>query len=482
MYDSKRLIPAPFVSIEKQYTKTNDGTIIGKIFQITIIGTLVAYMGSPSSTGTWHTSGGYPDDEAIDSNSRLAALLRKQEALRELFSNEGLQFEVQSLDGSQPMKCNPRQISISIPDGQWFDRCEYTITMECDELYPEQEDDFSYYISDANESWQLETNEDQPEGIGKPRTYRLTHNVSAVGKRFYDDTGSLVKPAWQQARDFVLARLGFDSTIALSSGVNNLPSYYGGYNHVRSQDIDELGGGFSVSETWILSSGTALEDFTVETNSNINETNVGVTIQGLITGLEERNASLSLTTSKYDNALTKFTQASGLALTRAQSYSGYTLNITPTVSTIGRNPIAGTIQYSFQYDDRPSSIISGAKSEVIAINDSFGGESFASIFVLGRANGPVLQDLGTKPAATRSLNIECVMPRPSFGSFTTSEIRTALNNNPRLSAASSGTFFKIIEAANPQNNGYTTVFESPTQENWEPLNGRYSYNKTWTYE
>lgn len=483
MYDSKRLIPAPLVSVEKEYQKSADGTIIGKVFRLTVTGTLVAWKGSPTSTGTFHTTSGYPNDENIEANSRLSALLRKQEALRELFSDEGRQFEVQALDATTPMKCNPRVIGITFSEGIWYDRCEYTIVLEADELYPEQEDDLSYYISDASESWQIETNEDQAESLSLPRTYRLTHTVSAQGKRFYDDTGTLVKPAWQQARDFVLSRLGFDSSIALSSGVNNLPSFYSGYNHVRSQDLDELGGNFAVTETWILASGTALEDFTVETNLSTQEGLTTVTINGNITGLEQRNANLGLTTHKYTNAETKFGEASGLAFTRAQLYSGLsTLNINPLTTTIGRNPVAGTINYSFQYNDRPLSLISGARSEVISITDGLVGQSFASIFVLGRTRGPVLQDLGTRPSLTRSLRIEAVMDKANFGSRTESDIRNAINRNPRLNAATSGTFATLLAAANPANNGYTTVFQSQPQEVWEPINGRYSYDTTWTFE
>jgi hypothetical protein len=37
---------------------------------------------------------------------------------------------------------------------------------------------------------------------------------------------------------------------------------------------------------------------------------------------------------------------------------------------------------------------------------------FASIFILERANGPILQNLGTKQAKTVSVNIELVMNTP----------------------------------------------------------------------
>lgn len=84
----------------------------------------------------------------------------------------------------------------------------------------------SQYLSDVTESWNIDTDE-RAENESLSRTYRLTHSVSATGKRHYNNN-ILQAEAWQQARDWVQSKLGFDSSKALSSGVNNLPSYYSG--------------------------------------------------------------------------------------------------------------------------------------------------------------------------------------------------------------------------------------------------------------
>lgn len=492
MYDGNRLIPAPLVTITKQYQTTTDGEKVGSLFQISVAGTMLAFKGSPSSSGTFWTTTGYPADETVVADSRLAAIIRKQEAIRELFDTDGKQFEVQSADGSQPMKCNPRVVSIEFPQDIWYNTSVYNIVLEADELsvngVAQGEDNFSAKISSASETWVIDTQEDQPEGLGASRTYRLSHTVSAQGKRFYDSAGNLVKPAWQQARDFVLPKLGFDSTIALSSGVNNLPTYYQGVNHARSENVGELDGSYSITETWIMSSGTAIEDFTVDTRESADDGLIRVGINGTIRGLEQRDSDLQLTTSAYDNALTKFAEASGLALHRAQTYSGHTLNIQQAGSTVGRNPVAGTINYSFEYNDRPSNLIAGAKSEVISINDSFGADQFASIFVLGRSAGPVLQSLSTKQATTRSLNIEVVFGAGYVGNGdATSRIVTKHpRNNPTILATISG----IINAAEPvqagiinnAGNAATTSLQSTQNENWDITTGRYTYSAEWTYE
>src|SRR5690606_22804115 len=96
----------------KEFRKSADGTNIGSVFLITVTGRVVAYKGSPQSDGTFWTNTGYPADESIDADARLGALLRKKEAIRQLFADEGKSFEVQSADGTSPMKCNPRVISL----------------------------------------------------------------------------------------------------------------------------------------------------------------------------------------------------------------------------------------------------------------------------------------------------------------------------------------------------------------------------------
>src|SRR5690606_21036907 len=127
-------------------------------------------------------------------DSRFKAIIRKQEAIRQLFAEEGLVLEFQSFDGSQPMKCNPRILGITFQDGQWYDTCDYTVNCECDVLSVNGllvgEDDFDQYIAAASESWNLETLEEAESDL-LPRTYRLTHSVSAKGKRFYKSDGSL---------------------------------------------------------------------------------------------------------------------------------------------------------------------------------------------------------------------------------------------------------------------------------------------------
>lgn len=486
IYDSKRLIPAPTVSISKQYNKTGAGRNIGTLFSISLQGTLLSWKGSPTSSGSFWTIGGYPGDETVTENSKLQSILTKQAAIRELFSNEGLQLEIQSDDGSAATKCNPRVISIDFPEGIWNQTCQYTINLEADRLYPQDEDldslGSSYFINDASETWTLETDEATAESLDAPRSYRLTHSISAQGKRTYNSVGGLTLQPWQNARAFVISRLGLDTSFITSSGVNNLAGYYGGYNYIRNESVDVEGGSHSVTENWVITSGTAFESFEVSSNYNLGDGLTKVSINGNVTGLEQRDSNLNLTTKKYDNALVKFSGLIPNMLSRAQLYSGTSLNITPNSNSIGRNPLAGTISYSYEYDNRPSNAISGSLVESIVVTDVGNSEEFAAIPVLGRAAGPVLQPLGTSQAINRSLAINANFGPQTINMTNRASIQSSLLGNPRTWANTSGDILNIIAAVNPTNNGAYQTFKSQPQESWEPKTGSYSYSINWTYE
>lgn len=491
MYSSKRLIPVQSVVITKNYQKTGDGTKIGSLFELAVNGTLIAYKGSPMTSGFW-TGTGYPPDETSivsDETRRLASIERKKEYLRQLFADEGLQFEVQSDDGSPPMKCNPRIVGIDFKEDIEHTKCMYTVKLEADILYggpfiaPSGEDNFSHMLAEATEDWNLEIN-DSPEFAGQNinnfaanQTYRLTHNVSAIGKRFYDSDGTLSKQPWEWAREWVQARLGIDTDKILSSGVMNLPAVYTGYNHVRGESTDELGGRYSVFESWILSSSSAIETFNVTSKRSVESALTTVNIEGQVQGLETRDSDYQLTQNKYTAAAARYATVSGLAFTRAQSLTNTTLNVRPQSESTSHFYSQGSIQYSYEYNDRPSNNIRGAIYEDISISEVLSTDVFASIPVLGRAAGPVLQNINTITAPTRTLSIQAVM-----GKQDVNDLRIAFNHNPRVAGDSASDIQSIMTAANPLSNQYEQVYVSDYNEQWNPFRGTYSLSITWTYQ
>ena len=160
---------------------------------------MLSFRGSPSCDPSslaisWNPS----PDEALEvpEANRLACILRKQEAIRELFaytgddttdggrtSGDGGLLEIQSSDGSSPLKFAAKVVDINFEGGGpdavgWNQICRYTITLKADALIgpdgtaPTIEVQFNWNISDSTERWEIAEDEglrgitrDGPEAI-----------------------------------------------------------------------------------------------------------------------------------------------------------------------------------------------------------------------------------------------------------------------------------------------------------------------------
>lgn len=498
--DGYLLEPAPLMSINKNYNKLGNNTSVSASYTITLQVILVADMGSPrskidsslSATGWsgpgsrfWILSGRAPV-ETITGDQRLASIERKQEALRQLFDSsigEAHHLEVQSADGSYPIKAQVTLDEIGFSEGTWWNTCNATVTLKCNKLtvFGETYDEdgfgaFPYLIESLSESWQFDT-EESPESQTLPRTYKATHNLECKGINKYDDGSppTLVSPAWQQARNAVFsnvyvgpitqtAGVPFDSTLMPVSGVRDLPSYYIRSNHLRSESIDKTNGTYGLNETWVMSSGRSLFDWTIEKSDDTNNPLTTVSINGTITGLDERDATnMSLTTSKFTNADVRLSGEVGNFHGWCQSYCGVSLNPIPASKAIAKNPNTGVISVNYGYDNRAGYFVnggSGVRSEKITIGYTHQGDVHAEIFVLGRSAGPVLQDLSTKTAKKKSLNISAILTPLSSLSATLPYITDIVN---------------IVKPT-----GYQ-VFSDPPEESLS-LDGSYQYSVSWKYE
>lgn len=472
-YDGNKLIPAPFVSIAKDFNTTDDGRVIGTTFTITVRGTFLYNRGSPKSDGSFWTVSGYPPDETIAEVNRFSTLLRKQEALRALFAEQGKSFEVQGEDGAAPLKCNPRVKRIEFPEGgqgrvSWNELCQFTITLEADVIYvngqPQGEDagdPTTYKVSKCDESWSIEVS-DENKGL-----YRVSHSVSAIGKRFYNDAGNLPLQAWENARAFVLNRLtlGLDSSMVVAAGVLDATSLQS-YNYTRTQSVNEAAGSFACSEHWLSynpgSEPPAIDECTV----NVQKGEDGITrvsVAGTITGLEVRNnTSMALVSTRATNALSKWTTyVEPSLLTRAQDTSSLTLNSVPLSSSFGKNDVAGTIVYERTYNDRVTPTTPGAISEIVNIQNDHPGELFSSTLIIGRPLGHLLNGLNTVTPRKRNITIDIQMPAARQG-FPP----TVPNTNT------------IVAANTPTG---SAVFMEGDRESWSERSGKYTRTTSFTW-
>jgi hypothetical protein len=285
----------PFITFNKEYNRADDGTIIGSTFNVTLEGTVTPVL--------------------IGAEVNITAVDDLQDEIREIFNKDGMRLELKC--GSDVLlKAFPRINSIEFgPENtHWVQKSPYTINLEFDEDESLNEEDHTGgdYVKSASESWGVEFDDGKnfhSWNIGGsddvlPYVVRITHNVSAVGKRHYEENGPLAfhsgaieREAWEQAREYVVPRLGFDATKLECSGTFNLDgSLFSVFNHLRNCNIDELGGAYSVTETWLgVPTGVngvidaGLEDFNINVRNSTDNGLTNVSIDGTIIGLEERN-------------------------------------------------------------------------------------------------------------------------------------------------------------------------------------------------
>ena len=456
LYRGQKIIPAPLATITKSYI--GEGEKIGSVYNISLQSTMLSYKGSPQSSGAFWTGSDYPPDEALAPDKNFPAILKKQEALRGLFSVDGGILEIFPYDGGPPVKCNPRVKDITFSPGTWYNKCDYEITLEADLIYVfgsgVNEDNFADKLAQANESWQVEEGD-------KPNTMRVSHEVSAVGKRFYDAAGNLQKPAWEQAKSFVVARLGYDAS-KVTDGIG------AAFNYFRGTNLDEIEGAYAVTESWLLSTAAYVEDFNVTTVISAEDGKVRVSIEGSVEGLDS-NASLSAD-NKYANALAGFAIIGNSFLSRAIAYSSVSnLNGQPLVNSVSRNPVAGIISYQLEFDDRGSNLIPGAISETIEIIDNIPGDLVAQVPVLARIRGPLLQSINTKKEAKSKFVVMQAIISGVNGGF--AEALAAKPNTDGIKNLVKGTIVSV-----------SAIYDEDDEESWEIKQGRYSRRVGWIYE
>lgn len=410
----------------------------------------------------------------------------------------------------------------------------------------------SGFVEDYSETWSIEPQEgrgitdtatiapttfDANVHVKSIRSYMLTRNITATGRTMYYEDSAVAgggtikrKEAWEQARTYVykciLKDTDADSTNN-STGYEQYPEYglgpyfgsgylniakanWGGYNHIRTESFDVAGGTFTLQDTWLLSSGTAYEDYKMSLSRSRDGSNVyTINIDGTIKGLSSQQAggsayggnntaptiagSIGGINTPYQNALFKWHSVSNSGIfgpncnlyRRAQAGVFATLNYVPASVAVSSNEFTGEITYNVEYDTRPLPAVSGTLSENITCTDTYPGDVFALIPVIGRPTGPILQYLNMRTEYQRNLSIDLVFDRyyasGQGGSIGAKQF--FLLSKPSLNQPFRDQIKFIINAFSPSGEtGILKYFVSPPQETWDAGTGRYSLNINWTYE
>jgi len=482
-----------------------------------------------------------PDRQYVPYESAVDAILFKQKVIRALFSKDGQRLEISAIHTDEPsIICYPRFVSCDFTDGIYVDRCEYTITLETDVLYDkdlkvdldgnplylegmvvasggmtdsEIMEASGRFIDTYSDNWSLEAEDGLGESANLTKSYRISRSISATGKDYWAPTsldrngteGVEKRHAWEQARDYVQFRLqdepltsGYPNVMGrFGSGLLDLVEAYEGFDHKRTESISITDGTYSVTEDWVLASGKAYENYNMSVSTSIDDPFVNVSIQGEIRGLGCVTPSGSLyggmddraAQTPYQSALSKYYDVSSSGrfgvgsdiFKRANNSVAVELNAQPQSIALATNEFDGSITYSLDFNNRPTNIISGVLTETINISDTYPGDIFAVIPVIGRATGPVLQAIGGRSEYTRDLSIDLIMDYTDipYGSGRNS----LLLKKPSVLEPTKSQLNQLVKELSPEfEPGVRKWFVSPMTESWTPKEGRYSFSISWTYE
>ena len=391
-------------------------------------------------------------------------------------------------------------------------------------------------VESFEDTWSLETDEGNGQTIGLnhiPLSFRVTRNMSATGRQIYasGSNGFKMYEAWEQATGFIKKSIlnepnappnGGNYTIDdnekfqqypgrrinnnenngfYANGVLNLPSFYRGYNHVRTVSIDKNAGSCSVSDTWLLASGQShLENYTVSISNSVDSPFYSVKVDGNIKGLSDLHASGYIQSNfdeppgtdntPYKKALDQYFKISnggkfgtGSILYQRANNSIYptVLNSQPLSISLGTNEINGEITYSLEFNDRPYNYFTGVLSENISVNDTYPGDVFAIIPVMGRKTGPILQYIQGRTEYKRSINIELLLDYTDIPY--SSDRNFLMLNKPSLNEPIRTELQNLIKELSPKYEPYVIgYFLNPPTETWSPKDGRYTISLAWDYQ
>ena len=417
--------------------------------------------------------------------------------LAELFKCTGCQDFVIQCNGDDIINGPAKVTSFNVNprnDGDLYvNTASYSVTLQMVNISGDEYLNQPSGISSISEEWSVDFLDERIGGtvstqnvfntearsVSVQEAFTITHSISVSAPYICQSSGPDVT-GWQRAIDYVRNELAVSTPETGSYGLFAVPGNLGYFNHFRTFNKNVHDGSISVNDTWTACESGALEDFDVNLEDSIDSYLKTVTVNGTIQGLATIGYDTAATgIPKIDKAFDYWKAISGDIYSRAATiYNGniasdggnMSLNLNPLSSSIGYNTNGGTVTYNYTFNDRPYNCVATAKSEIINITEGNPNDVFSNITVLGRAAGPLYQDINTIGQRTREISIEAILP-PDTGCLV-----GGLYNIAAPTAYDS--FVDGYESALTA--AYAQVFVNSESKTWTPKEGRFNYSKSWT--
>ena len=468
-YDGKFIVPAPLLSISESYVRSADGTPLSGSFELTLKGTLLPDIGSPRSTGTFSitsAAANIRETGIVTDDQRFGSIIRKQQALRNLFTVSPGEPTTARLDATVKtetfldiitddgtttiLKCRPMMASISFSEDINVIKNEYTITLTTNELSlggtggaittnTNFSDFKGYNLKSASDAVSFVYDNDY-EG-----SYSVTRSISAQSAKvfFTEKAGSGVagdvtgKSAMALAQDWVEKR--FSATGISTLSAYSLMAPKAGYefaNHTTSEQGDDFAGSYSIQQNWkyIKSSFSGvMDDYNISMlgraagaygMSSSNGFDKSFKISGSIKGIATGAAAFTKAKAYFENVIS----ASNFGILKTRiSDSGGTFNpfinttgasvYGPYSMTISENRRAGSINYDADFKEKPYTLTAPFIDLDVTVTENRKENVIAEIPIPGRAIGPIIQDIKTTNTVKRTLSANFVVSTGVYGLY-----------------------------------------------------------------
>lgn len=307
--------------------------------------------------------------------------------------------------------------------------------------------------------------------------HKVTNNINVKAKR------SAGLSAIQVARNFATAINDNDDFLKLRRGgaINNQFSNTT-TNYSKTIDEDVIAGSYALTEEYDIYENQIqyIDEYNVNLTNNLD--NYTATVNGSLTATSlSAWTDTCLAASGLMNGNSLYSRIGGSILSRSiPNLPGTTIstflpgkvNPVPTESSLTFNKEKLIIEYSSSYDSRPLSLVSGALTEDIQINDNFSTRT--KKYATRLIHPPVLQDYGTYTIPQRTVTYTATFPY-NLG-YIPATTETYIDNV--LDAFNPSKSVKIQETTTAWHDSWITSASS----SFDTSNGSYNRSITWEYQ
>ena len=433
--------------------------------------------GSPNSSGSFGS--GNADEVLATDALKTASIITKQAAIRSLFFDEpkvasgtSKWFEIES--NGVYLKCEAMTSDVSFDAEINVVKNDYTIIITTNNLLINGKSLSSqdvlageHNLKSASDNISTSAQNDYEE------SYTINRTISAQSYKTVGTELSSREEPWKNAQDWVKIAVGSTNNIA-SFSTYPLYAPKTGYEFLNKQiqeNINKLEGSYSLSINWNYvktSLSKVIDEWTSSYSSDARNGssvlsggyNKVYKVSGSIIPIAQASGGYALSKTRWDSVKDSLKNRAIATGGAYNAFADTTHVYGPYNLGISENRRTGVINYDAEFKEKNILLHANFSDIDVQITENTKENSIVEIPIIGRAAGPVIQNLFTTNTKKTSISA-------SF-SLSTNVVRTTPSE---LRASAKG----VLTGAGIEPSGFVTSFSDSV----DVFNGRYTYNITY---